>query len=156
MKNRKSYQEEVDRLFKAIDLSIEAYTKYLPEGWTGGVLKMVISNLEDQKKRILGAEKKFRTIASLKYEIEAVFTYFQEASGEAVEYFWKRINEEGLAYERENKLEKILKRGKIRGRIEYDYVNDIIVVAEQTGLTTIDETRQLSQMLGEYEAKKKK
>jgi hypothetical protein len=156
MKNKRSYQEEVDKLCKAIDLSIEAYTEYPPTGWTAEILKMVTSNLKDHQKRRLVADKRFKTMASLKYDIEAVFTYFQEAAGETVEYFWKRIKEEGLDYTRENKLEKILNRGKIRGRIEFGYVTDMIVVAEQNGLTTIDETQKLSQMLGEYEAKKKK
>lgn len=156
MNNKRSYQEEVDKLCRAIDLSIEAYTEYPPKGWTADIIKKVASNLKDHKKRILEAEKKFRTMASLKYDVEAVFTYFQEAAGETVEFFWKRVKEERLDYTRENKLEKILNRGKIRGRIEYEFVTDLIVVAEQTGLTTIDGTRKLSHMLGEYEAKKKK
>ena len=94
-------------------------------------------------------------MASLKYDIEAVFTYFQEAAGETVEYFWAKLNEAGLDYKRENKLEKILNRGKIKGDIEYNYVTDMLVVAEEVGLTTAVQNAQLNEILGVYESKKK-
>lgn len=152
---KKSYQNEVEKLFKAIDLSIEAYKKYPPKDWTPDIVTMVTTNLEDDKNRILNAEKKFRTLRSLKYDIDAVFTFFQEGAGETVEYFWKRIKEEGLDYERVNKLEKILNRGKIKGRIEYDYVIDIILVAFQNQLITVEELEKLNQMIGEYESRRK-
>lgn len=141
---------------KAIDISIESYKKYPPKDWTPEIVKMVTTNLEKDKIGRLSAEKSFMNLASLKYDVEAVFTYFQEGTGDIVEYFWKRIDEEGLDYQRENKLEKILTRGKIRGRIEYDYVTDMIVVAEQVGLTTKEDTKKLNQMLAEYESKGKK
>ena len=85
-----------------------------------------------------------------------MFTYFQEGSGPTVEYFWQKINEAGLDYVRENKLEKILKRGNIRGRIEYDYVTDMMVVAEQLGMVSKEEAQQLSNMLGAYEQRAKR
>ncbi len=152
---KKSYQNEVEKLFQAIDLAIEAYKKYPPKNWTPDIVTMVTTNLENDKNRITNAEKKFRTLGSLKYHVEAVFTFFQEGTGEAVEYFWKRIEEEGLDYERVNKLEKILNKGKIKGRIEYDYVIDMILVAEQKQLITTEELKKLNQMIGEYESKRK-
>ena len=155
MKKKQSYQEEVDKLLKVIDISIDAYKTYPSQGWTPDIINMVTTNLKKDKIRILEAEPKFRTLTSLKYDIEAVFTFFQEGTGETVEYFWRRLKECGLDYKRENKLEKILKRGKIRGRIEYDYVTDMIVVAEQVGLTTKTETAKLSDMLRAYELKRK-
>ncbi|PTB97354.1 hypothetical protein C9994_03200 [Marivirga lumbricoides] len=156
MKKKRTYQEDVEKLFKAIDISIESYKTYPPKDWTQDIVKMVTSNLEKDKLSIINAEPKFRTLASLKYDIEAVFTYFQEATGETVEYFWKKIDEAGLDFKRENKLEKILDRGKIRGRIEYEYVTDMIIVAEQVGMTSKEETKRLSDMLGNYEARKRK
>lgn len=155
MKKKRTYQEEVEKLLKAIDISIESFKTYPPKDWTPDIVKMVTSNLEKDKLRIINAEPKYRTLASLKYDIEAVFTYFQEGAGETVEYFWNKILEINLDYKRENKLEKILKRGKIRGRIEYEYVTDMIVVAEQVGMTSEEEIKRLSEMLGEYESKKK-
>ncbi|MGH1384737.1 hypothetical protein [Kordia sp.] len=156
MAKRKSYTEEVEKLSKAIDISIEAYKKHPPNGWTQEHIEMVTSHLEEDKVRRLEATKKFRTMASLKYDIEAVFTYFQEASGTTVEYFWTKIKEAELDYTRENKLEKILNRGKIKDAIEYNYVTDMLMVAEQTGLTTTTQTEQLNKMLDDYESKKKK
>ncbi|WP_300659931.1 hypothetical protein [Fluviicola sp.] len=153
---KKSYPNEVEKLLKAIDLSIEAYKKYPPKDWTPDIVKTVTAHLEDHKNRILNAEEKFKILKSLKYDIDAVFTFFQEGAGEAVAYFWKRIEEEGLDYERVNKLEKILKRGKIKGIVEYDYVIDIILVAEQKQWITVEELKKLNQMIGEYESKRKR
>ena len=39
--------------------------------------------------------------------------------------FGKKIGEADLDYKRENKLEKILNRGEIKGRIEFEYVTDM-------------------------------
>jgi hypothetical protein len=156
MAKKRTYKDEVGKLLKSIDISIDSYKTYPPKDWTPEIIKMVSTNLEKDKTRILESEPKFRTLASLKYDIEAIFTYFQEGTGEAVEYFWRQLKESKLDYIRENKLEKIINHGKIRGRIEYEYVTDMIVVAEQVGLTNKKEAKKLSGMLGEYESKKKK
>ena len=155
-KKRRTYQEEVEKLCRAIDISIDSYKSYPPKDWTPEIVNMVTSNLEKDKLSRIEVEPKFRTLASLKYDVEAVFTYFQEATGKTVEYFWKKIGEADLDYKRENKLEKILNRGKIKGRIEFEYVTDMILVAEQLGMTSKEETIKLSIMLGEYEARSKK
>ena len=93
-------------------------------------------------------------MTSLKYDIESVFTYFQEGAGPTVEYFWNRIAEEKLDYTRENRLKKILDRGKIKGRVEFEYVIDMFVVAQQNGMITRDEALQLSDMLEKFEKRK--
>lgn len=154
MAKKRTYQNEVDKLLKAIDISIDAYKTYPPKDWTPEIIKMVSTNLEKDKTRIIEAEPKFKTLASLKYNIEAIFTYFQEGTGEAVEYLWKKLKESKLDYIREDKFGKIINRGKIRGRIEYEYVIDMIVVAEQIGLINKTEKNKLSKMIGEYEHKK--
>jgi hypothetical protein len=156
MKKKRTYQEEVEKLYKAIDISIDSFNTHPPKDWTPDIVKMVTSNLKKDKIRIIEAEPKFKTLASLKYDIKAVFTYFQEGAGETVEYFWRKISEAELNYKREHQLEKILNRGKIRGRIEFEYVTDMIVVAEQVGMTSKEETLKLSDMLGEYESRNKK
>lgn len=155
VKKRRTYKEEVKKLCLAIDIAIDAFKRYPPKDWTPEVLNMVTSNLQNDKLARIEVEPKHRTLASLKYDIQAVFTYFQEGTGEAVEYFWEKIVETKLDYKRENKIEKILKRGKIRGRIEFDYVTDMIVVAEQIGMTSNEETQKLSAMLKEFESLKK-
>ncbi|MGB1040686.1 MAG: hypothetical protein ACPGVD_07425 [Flavobacteriales bacterium] len=149
---KKSYEKEVKKLLSAIDISIDAYRKYPPYSWSPDIIKMVTHNLEVDKKRIINAEVKFKNLNSLNYDIDAVFTFFHEGTGPAVEYFWERIGELGLGYERKNKLKKILKRGKIRGQIEFNYLNDIIVVAEQAGLATKNEIKRLNSMIGKYES----
>lgn len=49
-----------------------------------------------------------------------------------------------------------MKRGKINNRIEYEYIIDIIVSAEQENRITIDEVKILTEMIGAFENKKKK
>jgi hypothetical protein len=156
MKIKKTYEEEAKKLAAAIDLAIEALEKHCPAGMEKIHQNHFISCYSNWKEDCLNPKPEFKKISSLKYTIQAVFTYFQEGTGETVEYFWKRIREEKFEYVRENKLEKILNRGKIRGRIEYEYVTDMIVVAEQIGLSTKSESKRLSKMLGEYETGKKK
>ena len=79
-----------------------------------------------------------------------LFTYFQEATGDTVDFFWKRIKEENLDYKRVNRFDKILKRGKIRGQIEYDFLNDTLVGAEQDGLITKEEAIKLGEILDNF------
>jgi len=155
MGKRKSYKEESEKLVIAIDIAIEAYSKHSPKDFEQHI-EFTVSLHKVWRDQVINPEPKYKNMASLNYQIQNVFTYFQEGSGETVDFFWKRLKEENLDYKRVNKLEKILKRGKIRGRIEYDYVTDMIVVAEQVGLTNEEETKELSEMLGAYESKKKK
>ena len=67
----------------------------------------------------------------------------------------KNGSKENLGYVREDKLRKILDRGKIKGRIEYELVIDSIVVAEQEERITKQEATQLSEMIGEFETRRK-
>lgn len=156
MKKKSTYQEEVNKLAAAIDIAIAAFKVECPPDFEKSHQEHTISCYVNWKESCLNPEPQFRNLASLKYSINDVFTYFQDGTGKTVEYFWKKINEAKLDYERENKLEKVLNRGKIRGRIEYEYVTDMIVVAEQVGMTSKEETKKLSDMLGEYESRKKK
>jgi len=78
---------------------------------------------------------------------------FQEGSGNHVEAFWKEIKNAGLPFKRENKLVKILKRGKIKNALEYDFIIDVLVPYQQEGLLTQEEVVLLNQMIGEFENK---
>lgn len=55
----------------------------------------------ERKERRIACEKKFETLQSLKYDIEDVFSYFQEGAGLDVDEFWRLIKEANLPYERE-------------------------------------------------------
>jgi len=155
MKKRKTYQEEEAKLKRAIEIAVDSFEKYCPNDLDERSLKHIISCYKGWKEELLHPLPQYMNLASLKYQIENVFTFFQEGAGETVEYFWTRIKEEGLDYERENRLKKILNRGRIKGRIEFDYVIDMILVAEQVGLTTNEEAIKLGCMLEEFEIKKK-
>lgn len=154
MAKKKTYEEESEKLIKAIDIAIDSFHKYLPKDWEMNHLVHTVDCYKNWKEQVINSTSK--SLTSLKYHINDVFTYFNEVTGQTVEYFWQRINEEGLDYTRTNKLEKILKQGKIRGRIEYDYVTDMIVVAEQTGMTTAAQSEKLGKMLSDYELRSNK
>ena len=81
-------------------------------------------------------------------------TYFLEATGPTVDYFWQQVQQQGLPYQRVNRLANILKRGRLKSRIEYDLVVDVLVPYQQEGLLTTDEVAALSRMIGEYENRK--
>lgn len=152
----KKYIEARDNLIKAIDLANEALLKYpngkekqefVYDGISYTVLEWTIKWLNE--------EKKYETLQSLKYSIEDVFTYFQEAAGPDVDEFWRLIKEANLPYERENKLEKIMTRGRIRNDIEYDYVIDTIVPFQQEGILSNEDVKKLNEMIEKFERKRR-
>jgi len=151
MKIRKNYNDEAIKLSKAIDIAIQAFEKFdlKDKEW-------FIKCYKEWKEGLFERDKFYKTMRSFKYDVENVFTFFQEGSGKEVEYFWKEIKIQNLDYQREDKLKKILGRGKIKGRVEFEYVIDIIVVAEQENRITEIEAKQLGKMLHEFEFKKKK
>jgi len=150
------YSISVNNLFKVIDIAIESVQKKAPKNWDEKTFNYFINSYNNTKKLRINAEPKFRNLASLKYDYQDVFIYFQEGYGEAVEEFWKRIKEEGLPYKRENKMAKILKRKKINNNIEYDFVTDVMIPYLQQGLITEEELVLLKDYLGKFEEKQKK
>ena len=160
----KKYIEARDNLVKSIDLAKEALLKYpngkekqefVYDGISYTVLEWNIKWLNEVKNRRLNEEKKYETLQSLKYSIEDVFTYFQEAAGPDVDEFWRLIKEANLPYERENKLEKIMTRGRIRNDIEYDYVIDTIVPFQQEGVLSNEDVKKLNEMIEKFESKRR-
>jgi hypothetical protein len=155
MRVSKKYEEEAEKLVKAIDISVEAFQNFPPSNRTESQLHLIYMGSKRNRELALNPEPRYRKLASLKYLIEAVLTPFQEGAGEHVEYFWKRVAKENLGYQRENKLEKILARGKIKGRIEYDYVIDSLVVAQQSNIINEQQAAELSDMLAAFEKQKR-
>ncbi len=151
MTSKRDYTTESIRLSKAIDIAIEAFKKHPPKDFTNDNLEHVIKIYSDWKFSVLNPEPKFKKLASLNYHVHDVFNFFQESTGKAVDFFWQQINENNLGYIREDKLRKILDRGKIKGRIEYEYVIDLITAAQQEGRMTNEETKRLGQMLADFE-----
>lgn len=155
MTQLKDYDFEANRIARAIDIAIESIITHPPPGFKESDIKQFVDVYLDSKTRALNPEPKFRKIASLKYLINDVLIFFQESSGEAVELFWKNIQSESLGIAREDKLRKILDRGKIKGRIEYETAVDSIVAAQQIGRITGEEAAKLSELIGNYELRRK-
>lgn len=152
----KKFTEAAQNLSKAAEIAIESIKKYPPKYWDDGELNHVVNCYNERLLFINNPEPKFQNMRSLKYLEEAVFTRFQECSGENVEEFWRRIKEENLPFKRENKMAKILKRKKINNDIEYDFVTDVIVPYQQEGMITEEEVILLNAYLGKFENRKRK
>jgi hypothetical protein len=150
------YDELSKNLIIATSIAIDTIKKYPPIIWDDDTVKDVVNTYYEFKSNIENTKAEFRNLKSLKYKIDDVFTYFQEASGECVEQFWKEIKAQNLPYKRENKLAKILKRKKINNIHEYDFVIDVIVPYQQEGLINEEEVVLLNKWLGEFENRKKK
>ena len=157
------YAETAQNLAKATDIAIAVFQEFPPKGWeehyvteNKNQINHFIDLYKEFKENALNPKPKFRNLKSLKYDIEAVFTYFQEGSGECVDQFWKEIKAQNLPYKRENKLAKILKRKKINNIHEYDFIIDVIVPYQQEGLINEEEVVLLNKWLGEFENRKKK
>lgn len=153
---KRSYEEEAIKLSKAIDIAIESFEKYPREIWTKKTQVHIIGCYREWKEMALNPKPEFRKIVSLNYIINDTFTIFHESDGKDVEYFWKQIKANNLDYVREDKLWKIIKRGKIKNRIEFEYVTDLIVVAEQENRITKSNAEKLAEMVGEFELSNRK
>ncbi len=149
--DKSSYDTKAEELGRAIDIAVESVQKHLPKGFDKSHIDQFVNVYLDYKRRALYAETKFRGTQSLAHTENAILTYFQEGSGEAVEYFWKQIKDQCLSFKRENKLEKILKRGKIKNKMEYDFIVDVLVPYQQELLITQTDADVLGQMLAQFE-----
>lgn len=151
----KKYIEARDNLVKAIDLANEVLLEF-PHGRTQEDVDGSVEFNNYRKDLALNAAKEFQTMQSLNYLIEDFFIYFQEGVGRPdVDEFWRRIKEANLPYVRENKLEKIMKRGRIRNDIEYDYVIDTIVPFQQDGILSEEDVKKLNEMIEKFENKRR-
>ncbi|MBF4494234.1 hypothetical protein IRZ83_13390 [Flavobacterium sp. JLP] len=157
------YKIAAENLAKAADIAITVFQKFPPQGWKEHYVSKekkqithFIDLYKEWKHNFLNPQPKFATMQSLKYDIDSIFTYFQEGHGNCVEEFWKEIKSQNLPYKRENKMVKILKRKKIKDINEYDFVIDVIVPYEQEGLITHDQVTLLNDFIAQFEAKKKK
>lgn len=142
--------EKLDVLHRIIDAALEAIRLYPHSGPDQNLL---LNYYSSEKVKIANLEQKFKNSKSLSaLEIE-LLTFFQEGGGEATEFFWKKIKEAQIPVVRENKLVKIIKRGKIKDRTEYDYVTDVVIPFRQEGLITDKDATLLKEMIGNFERK---
>jgi len=141
-------------LSAAIDLAIEALQRFPPPLFTQENLVHMVNVYREWKQEVEHPAPAYQNKRSLKYQQANVLTYFLEATGPTVDYFWQQVQQQGLPYQRVNRLANILKRGRLKSRIEYDLVVDVLVPYQQEGLLTTDEVAALSRMIGEYENRK--
>jgi hypothetical protein len=154
MKSAK-YLQAVENLVKAIDIAIDVVKVSPLKDFREQDKQQFILVYSDWKEDIINPEPQYANMASLKYSIDAVFTYFQEGSGQTVELFWQKIKEVDLPYKRENKMAKILKRKRIKNDIEFDFVIDVLVPYQQEGLINEDDVVLLNKLIGDFEKKNK-
>lgn len=155
-KTKRTYEEEASNLARVIDIAIDITQKHPPKEFQQGNIEHVINVYKKQKHMALNPKPQFKKISSLNYLVKDVFIYFQEGTGDDVEQFWKTIKEHKLPFKRENKLLKILKKGKIKNQVEYDYVIDTIVPFQQDKMIDNSQVEQLNQLIGNFEKNKSK
>ncbi len=153
---KRNYEEEAKRLSQAIDIAIESMVRYTPIGMEGAELDRFVDFYKETKASCFNPDPKFRSLASLKYSIDDIFTYFQEAHGPAVEYFWQKIKAADLGYVRVNRMQKILKRKRIASQVEYDFVIDTMIPYHQQEMISEEELAALKEMVGAFETKKRR
>src|SRR5687768_9336740 len=101
------YKEQAHALTEAIDIAIDSVKKFPPNGFDNTHLSHFINTYLEFKNNVLNPESQYRNFQSLAYIKNDVFIYFQEGSGDAVNFFWKQVGERHLGFFRENKLAKI-------------------------------------------------
>jgi hypothetical protein len=148
----KRYEEELSNLLIAIDLAIQTIKEVPPIEYESHHIQHTIDHLNQTRKRRIEAEPRYRNLASLKYDIEVVFTYYNEAMNPTTDYFWKLIKEHNLPYVRNNFIQRILRRKKIKDESEYNYVKDVMVAMLQEGSITQEDFGLLSLYIEKYES----
>jgi hypothetical protein len=103
MKVRRTYEQEREKSLKAIDIALDAFKK-CNTGLSPDQIEMMIKGYNDFKALAENPEPQFRRVASMDSLKDIILTYFQEGSGEVVEYFWKEI-EAVAAYEKKTTVE---------------------------------------------------
>lgn len=92
-------------------------------------------------------------MASLKSLERDFFTSWNELPGDEVRGFWAAVSAAGLPYSRTDRLGKILRRGRITSRADYDVAKDVRLrpVREGDGGLSEEDARRLSAMIGAFE-----
>lgn len=150
---KRNYKEEAHNLAEAAKIAIEVIKNYPPPMWGNESVTHVVNCYLMNIENALNPEPKYANLRSLKYVHEEIFTPFQEGHGKYVDVFWQKIKENNLPYERINRLEKILKRGKINNRTEFDYVIDTMIPFYQEGVISELELTELKKYVSAFEQK---
>lgn len=146
-----NYDQQAVLLAQVIDIAIDSFKKYPLKDWQESHIQHMVTVYVGLRESTLTPAPKFKNMQSFKYVLDNVFTYFQEGSGKAVDYFWQQIKQNGFPYKRENKMAKIFKTGKIKDDIQYDFVIDCINPYYQDGLINEEQVILLNSFLAAFE-----
>jgi hypothetical protein len=153
-KTRETYEERAQKLASAVDIAKEILNT--SSEFTDFEKKEYLKLGEVVKGLALNPRKGFKRMDSLKYLESDYFVHWNEIENPEGHKFWTELYKKGLYRERRNIIEKVLKRNKIKTIAEFEFINDTIVVAEQTGHITESQSKQLNQLMGDFEFKQNK
>ncbi|MBS2213783.1 hypothetical protein KEM09_20410 [Carboxylicivirga mesophila] len=153
-KTRETYEERAQKLALVVDIAQEIIntSSKLPDFDKKEYLKLG----QLVKEYALNPRKGFKRMDSLKYLESDYFAHWNEIENPEGQRFWTELYKKGLYRERRNIIEKVLKRNKIKNIAEFEFINDTIVVAEQTGHINETQSEQLNKLMGDFEFKQKK
>jgi leucyl aminopeptidase (aminopeptidase T) len=147
------YKAQAERLVRIIDIAIECFKNSPPEEFEESHIKRFVDVMTNDKNKVINPEPRFRNIQSLKQLENDTLIFFQETTGKTVDSFWKEISNNNIEIKRVNRLKKVLKRGKINSRVEYDTVIDLYTPYIQSNMLSKLEIEQITDMIDEYEMK---
>ncbi len=153
-KTRETYEERAQKLALAVEIAQEIINT--SSKLTDLDKKEYLKLGQLVKGCALNPRKGFKRMDSLKYLESDYFVHWDEIENPEGHRFWTELFKKGLYRERRNIIEKVLKRNKIKNIAEFEFINDTIVVAEQTGHITESQSKQLNQLMGEFEFNQKK
>jgi hypothetical protein len=145
------YEQKASQLISMVNIALDALNRYPPHHLGVEGVGLMIKFYQSEKEALLNTEPKNRNLKSLKITENDILTFFQEGRGEAVEFFWREIKEKRIPLKRQNMLVKIVKRGKIRNRVEFDLVIDLIVSYQQEGLLNESDVDLLNALIAKFE-----
>lgn len=153
---KKDYNSSAQQLVDIIDIAIHCFQNFPPENFTVTHVNQFVKTYIDNKEKVINPEPKFRNFKSLNYLVNDTLVYFQESTGRTVEEFWKKIQSNQIDIKRENKIEKILKRGKIKNNIEYDTIIDLYNHYLESNIPSKEEIDRVNDMITQFENRRSK
>jgi hypothetical protein len=146
--NNPEYNTQAKEVAEIIDIAINSLKKNPPEDFSTAHIEHFINTYLDFKNQAINPEPRFKNIQSLTQLKNESLIYFQEGSGKAVDEFWKTITEKNIPLTRKaNHLNKMLKRGKIKNKVEYDWLIDTY----NSHTLSQDEVGKINDMIAKFE-----
>ena len=146
-----NYNKQAEILIDIIDIAIDSLTHNPPKGFEEIHIRQFVNTYLDYRNKVLNPEPLFHNLTSLRFIKSDILRYFQEGSGKAVDVFWKDINAKKLDIVRENRFEKVIKRGKIKNQIEYDIIIDLYNSYIETNILSTMEIDKINHLISNFE-----